>query len=108
MACISYFAPIFCYDNPAVLETQLEEQFEITPSKFSYLYSVYCFPNMFVPILGGFAVDKLGVRISITILIITIAIGHGIFTVGGYQESYSLMIAGRTIFGIGSESFMNA
>lgn len=31
-------------------------------TNFSLLYSVYSFPNTVLPFLGGFLVDKLGVR----------------------------------------------
>ena len=105
MACIAYFGPLYCYDNPAVIETQLEDQLKISATQYGYLFSAYSLPNIIMPILGGIFTDKMGLRLSFIILISTATLGQAIFMFGGYTENFPIMVAGRAVFGLGSESF---
>ena len=53
----------FCFDNPAPLKSRLTASpFNFTPTQFNALYSIYSLPNMILPLVGGIAMDKLGVR----------------------------------------------
>ena len=53
----------FCYDNPAVMETTLEDPpYNLKPSQYSLLYSVYSIPNMVLPLFGGVFLDKIGIK----------------------------------------------
>jgi MFS family permease len=72
------------------------------------LYSVYSFPNIILPFFGGILIDKLGVRVAILIFSTVLIAGQMIFTLGGFLTKYWLMILGRTLFGIGSESLTAA
>ncbi len=40
------------------------------------LYSVYSFPNIILPFLGGFLLDKIGVRYGIFIFTLVLIIGQ--------------------------------
>ena len=75
MACCFLLGSYYCYDNPAVIETQLEEQFNITPTTWSLLYTVYSFPNMVLPFFGGLMLDKLGMRIGLLVFTTVLTIG---------------------------------
>ena len=48
--------------------------------------------------------DKIGNRTGIVLFSIILCLGQGLFTIGGYTMSFSLMVLGRIIFGIGCES----
>lgn len=53
----------FCYDNPAPLKTDLtKEPYNLSESQWSGLYSIYSFPNMVLPLVGGIFIDKIGIR----------------------------------------------
>jgi len=39
------------------------------------LYSIYSFPNMILPLFGGFMVDKLGVRVGAFIFSLVLIFG---------------------------------
>lgn len=104
MACNFLLGSYFCYDNPGPLETQLEKQFHLDSTHFSLLYTVYSIPNMILPILGGVFLDRIGIRQGLILFTTILTIGQLVFTMGGYQTNFDLMIAGRVIFGIGGES----
>lgn len=68
------------------------------------LYSVYSMPNIILPFFGGMLIDKIGVRKSIIIFSFTLILGQGIVVIGGYTLIYYVMLLGRGVFGMGSES----
>ena len=44
--------------------------------QYNLLYSVYSFPNIILPFIGGFLVDKLGVRFGIFLFSFILIIGQ--------------------------------
>ena len=48
--------------------------------------------------------DKYGLRLFLFVLIVIICLGQGIITYGGYSNSFTVMLVGRSIYGIGAES----
>ena len=115
LTCIVMIGNYYCYDIPASLHTQLKNylpalspdsrsnsnRFEIL---FSLLYSVYSVPNIFLPFLGGFFVDRFGVRICLLCFVFLILLGQGIFSYGLVYQSWGIMLFGRVIYGLGGES----
>jgi len=59
---------------------------------------------MVLPIFGGIFLDKIGIRSGLVLFTIILTLGQLVFMIGGYQQSYDTMIAGRVIFGMGGES----
>lgn len=104
LACSSNFGPFFCFDNPQALQTYLQADLQISDSQFALLYSVYSFPNIVLPLIGGAIIDKLGVRIAIILFATFLIGGQVVVTIGAANLSYGLMIFGRVLFGLGGES----
>jgi MFS family permease len=102
--CFFVMGNYFCYDYPACLEDAIETEFDVTPTVYGYLYSVYAIPNLILPLFGGILFDKYGSRICLVGFTCILMIGQGVFMVGGYKQKYWLMLLGRAIFGIGCES----
>jgi MFS family permease len=94
----------FCYDNPGVIEPEIEEIFDIGPEKESLLYAVYSYPNCFLPIFGGVFLDKVGIRVGLMLFITSLTLGQVVFCFGGFVTNFNIMLAGRFIFGLGGES----
>jgi len=94
----------FCYDYPACLEGEIELEFDVSAAKYGYLYSVYAIPNLILPLFGGILFDKYGNRVCLMWFTSLLMLGQGIFTFGGYKMKYWVMLLGRAVFGIGSES----
>ena len=42
-------------------------------------------------------------RLGLILFTVVLTIGQAVFTLGGYQESYLIMMLGRFIFGLGGE-----
>lgn len=75
----------FSFDNPAPLKHTLQTPpFSLTDSQWSGLYSIYSFPNMIMPLLGGIFIDRIGIRMGLILFVIVLTIGQLIFTIGGY------------------------
>lgn len=104
LCCFLVVPNYFCYDNPASLETQIEDKFNKTTTEYGLLYTVYAIPNCIMPLLGGLLLDKIGHRVALVIFTTLLCIGQGIFMLGGYRQDFELMIIGRGIFGMGCES----
>lgn len=105
LACGLLLGSYYCYDNPGVIEKQLEAQFHIDSTTWSLLYSVYSYPNMVLPLFGGIFLDMIGIRVGIILFCILLTCGQFVCVVGGYTEKFWVLILGRTIFGLGGESF---
>ena len=103
MACFFLLGSYYCYDIPAVIETQLEEQFKIEPTTWSLLYSVYSMPNMVMPLVGGVILDTIGVRFGLMFFATVLCLGQAIVMIGGYKEEFVTIVVGRCVFGIGAE-----
>ncbi|OMJ68155.1 hypothetical protein SteCoe_34476 [Stentor coeruleus] len=94
----------FIYDNPAALQTQLQHTLGIDSIKYNLFYSVYSFPNIIIPILGGYLVDRIGNRNCNIVFTLLILLGQALFTFSVIIDNYPMALAGRCLFGIGGES----
>lgn len=104
LCCVFVVSNYFCYDNPAALETYIESNLNVTSQEYGFLYTIYAIPNTILPLVGGLLLDKIGQRTALILFTILLCTGQGIFMLGGYRESFTLMLIGRGIFGIGCES----
>lgn len=104
LCCLFVVSNYFCYDNPASIEKKLEQQLDIKPSEYGLLYTVYAIPNCILPLFGGILLDNIGIKNGLVLFTLILTFGQGIFMIGGYQNSFRLMLVGRAVFGIGCES----
>jgi MFS family permease len=77
---------------------------KINDAKFGEMYSVYAFPNMVIPLFGGYIIDSLGVRTALFATYSVCLLGNLIFAIGGANLDFNLILVGRCIFGIGNET----
>ena len=68
------------------------------------LYSIYSFPNIVVPIVAGFLIDKFGSRSLIFFTSLLVTVGQAVFAFGVSIGSFPIALLGRGIFGFGGES----
>jgi len=98
------FGAFFCFDNPGALQTQLISELDLSTSDFASLYAAYSWPNVVLPVLGGFLIDKLlGVRKGTIVFASLILLGQLVLSLGGFEKSLWVMVLGRFIFGLGGE-----
>jgi len=105
LMCLLGFGSYFCFDNPGALQSELKEAMNITTAQFANLYSWYSWPNVVLPIIGGFLMDRVfGIRLGTMLFAFIIIIGQLVFSLGGFLDRLWVMEIGRFIFGIGGES----
>ena len=109
LASFVQYGKYFILDMPGFTKSELMEVFEKENSLekseyyFSLLYSVYSFPNILLPLIGGLMSDNFGPRILTILFTLTIFFCSILFYFGIVYSSYSLMIAARFIFGLVGE-----
>lgn len=72
--------------------------------KFNLLYTVYALPNVVLPLVGGVMVDRWGPGLCMISYSICLCVGQALFAVGLSHHSWTLMLLGRAVFGLGGES----
>ena len=108
LSCGIMFGNYYAYDNPAALNRPLQDWmgFE-TMGAFNYwlslCYSVYSFPNIFLPLLAGSWMENYGLKKSLMILSILVCLGQAFFSQGVSAKNANLTLLGRLIFGLGGE-----
>ena len=117
--CLLMTAEYYSIDIPAALHQELKDYLSgpTSPSsaetgntgstfelQFNLLYTVYSMPNMLLPLAGGFVVDRVGPTYCMIGYSLCVWLGQTLFAIGLEQKSWSLMLLGRTVFGIGGES----
>jgi MFS family permease len=86
-------------------QNEIKDAMGISTYQFANLYAWYSWPNVILPIVGGYLMDSVfGIRLGTIIFAVFIIIGQVIFATGGLVNSYPLMQIGRFVFGIGGES----
>ena len=107
-ACCLMFGNYYSYDLPGSINTQLKSWLKASDSVFAWqlnlLYSVYSLPNIFLPLIGGILVDRLGPSSMLAIFSTIICIGQIVFAIGISLKNFGTMILGRILFGLGGES----
>ena len=58
LMCLLGFGSYFCFDNPGALQSELKLAMNITTAQFANLYSWYSWPNVVLPVIGGFLMDR--------------------------------------------------
>ncbi len=122
MCCLVLIGSYYCYDNPAPVEKKIkaplkqrtERGFEygmnMSDIQYQLLYSFYSFPNIVIPLFGGYFIDRLGKRNGIVTFSAIVAAGQFFFAVASHAVNGSegfgkfLAVFGRLIFGLGGEN----
>lgn len=108
LSCFLLTGNFYAFDNPAALNLPLQEylghDYDTWQNELNLLYSVYSFPNMFLPFFGGQLVDRMDTRIVLLFFSLCVCTGQTLFSIGVSNKSYPLMLAGRSLFGIGGET----
>jgi len=98
----------YCFDNPAALKTQLQhklkEDDDAYELNFALMYSIYSFPNIVLPLIGGWACDKFGASRCLLVFALFLTAGQALFAFGVSVGSLPNILMGRVIFGFGGEN----
>ena len=98
---LAMFGSYYVYDALSPLADVLKQQLGFTDLDIGFLQAIYSFPNIFTVVIGGFIIDRIGLRKALMIFAVLCFIGPAITVMSGHL---SIMATGRLIFGMGAES----
>lgn len=94
----------YSYNCPAELETAIKDELNVDTHTYSLLYSVYSLPNFFIPFIAGVLMDKYGNGLTLIVVLSALSIGQIVMAYGGFLKSFNTLVAGRALYGMGSET----
>jgi len=95
----------YVYDAIAPLAPVLEAQLGLSDENIGLLQAIYNIPNIFMVLVGGLVIDRIGVRWATLLFGTVCALGAILTAVTGIFE---VMAAWRLVFGLGAESLIVA
>ena len=99
------FGSGFSYDNPAALQKVIIRTLKINNAEYEILYLISSWPNVIVPIIGGYLMDRvLGHRFGAILYSSSVVFGQTLFLLGCGLNFFWLMCIGRFFFGIGADN----
>jgi MFS family permease len=98
---LAMFGSYYAYDALSPIADILKQQLGFTDLDIGFLQAIYSFPNIFTVLVGGFIIDRIGLRKSLMIFGVLCFIGPAITAASGHL---SVMASGRLLFGMGAES----
>ena len=104
LQCCFVLGYYFSLDNPAELQASIVSKFAVSETKYSLLYSLYAAPNMVLPLVCGYFLDKIGTYNGLVLCGLFVASGQSIVTYGAYVSSFNVILAGRVVFALGAET----
>eukprot|EP00347_Sterkiella_histriomuscorum_P014054 403362335 len=100
LACYMKFSTYFIATTPGSIQQELLIKYHITNVEYGMLFSIYSIPNIFLSLVTGFVIDRMGIRKSTIYFTFFILFGQMLFALSSYIESYDLALIGRLILGI--------
>src|SRR5256714_14476580 len=102
---LAMFGNYYVYDCIAPVADLLAKQLGFSDSNIGLLQAIYSIPNVFMVLIGGYIVDRIGTRKAIFIFG-TLCFAGSVVTV--LSGKLTVMATGRLIFGLGAESLIVA
>jgi MFS family permease len=98
---LAMFGSYYAYDALSPLADVLKQQLGFSDLNIGFLQMMYSFPNIFTVVIGGFIIDRIGLRKALMIFAVLSFVGPAITAASGHLP---VMATGRLIFGMGAES----
>ncbi len=102
---MAMFGNYYIYDSISPLADLLKSQLGFSDGNIGLLNAIYSIPNIFMVLIGGYIIDKIGTK-KASILFSSLCMIGAIITAS--QGNLTMMAAGRLIFGLGAESLIVA
>jgi MFS family permease len=102
---LTMFGNYYVYDCIAPIADLLAKQLGFSESNIGLLQAIYSIPNVFMVLIGGYIVDRIGTRKAILIFGTLCFVGSIVTALSG---TLNVMATGRLIFGLGAESLIVA
>jgi MFS family permease len=95
----------YVYDAIAPLAPVLEAKLKLTDDNIGLLQAIYSIPNVFMVLIGGLIIDRIGSRRAMLVFGSLCTLGAILTAATGI---FWVMLTGRLIFGLGAESLIVA
>ncbi|MGE5204392.1 MAG: MFS transporter, partial [Chlamydiota bacterium] len=95
----------YVYDCIAPIADLLVKQLHFSDANIGLLQAIYSMPNVFMVLVGGIVVDRIGTRKAIFIFGTLCLVGAAITVASPHLV---VMASGRLVFGLGAESMIVA
>ncbi len=102
---LAMFGNYYIYDSINPLADIFVKQLGFTDEKIGWLNASYSIAAVLTLLIGGIIIDRVGTRKSIALFSVICLLGAILTTVEG---SFGMMVAGRTVLGLGAESLIVA
>ena len=102
---LAMFGNYYVYDSVSPLADVLKAQLGYSDANIGLLNAIYSIPNVFMVLIGGLIIDRIGTRKATLLFGVLCFAGAAITAAWG---SLVPMAAGRLIFGLGAESLIVA
>ena len=102
---LAMFGNYYIYDCISPLADVLKSQLHFTDKNLGLLQGIYSIPNIFMVLIGGIIIDKIGTKKAALIFAVLVFTGALFTTIKG---DIAFMATGRLIFGLGAESMIVA
>lgn len=102
---VAMFGNYYIYDSISPIADLLRDQLGFADSDIGWLQAIYSIPNVFMVLIGGIIIDRIGTRLS-TFIFAALCLVGAVVTV--LSADLLIMAVGRLIFGLGAESLIVA
>ena len=100
---LGMFGNYYVYDCISPMADILKEQLRFSDANIGMLQAIYSIPNIFMVLLGGLLIDRIGSRKAMLLFGALCFVGAAITA---SSHALPLMAAGRLVFGLGAESMI--
>lgn len=84
---LAMFGSYYAYDALSPIADILKQQLGFTDLDIGFLQAIYSFPNIFTVLVGGFIIDRIGLRKSLMIFGVLCFIGPAITAASGHLSA---------------------
>lgn len=102
---LAMFGNYYVYDSISPLADLLKRQLGFSDAAIGTLNGIYSLPNVFMVLVGGLIIDRIGTRRATCLFTLLCVAGAGLTAARG---EFLWMAAGRLLFGLGAESMIVA
>jgi MFS family permease len=102
---MAMFGNYYIYDAISPMADMLANQLGFSDSNIGLLQAIYSIPNIFMVLIGGFIIDRLGTKKSTIIFAVLCLLGA---VITAATPKLEIMATGRLVFGLGAESLIVA
>ena len=94
----------YSYDSVSSLEPDIKSAISGSRTHFDYIFHVSTWPNIILTPAAGLLLDRvLGVPLGTVIYSAVACLGQLVFVIGGYADTFWLMLVGRFMFSAGEK-----